>query len=76
MLGCGWDGVMSGVRGWSFRALSSLTVGCAGVSEPLSLSLSLSLFSVISAFAFARGGREFIGNGIPMASECLGDGSL
>ena len=44
MLGCGWDGVMSGVRGWSFRALSSLTVGCAGVSESLSLSLSLSLF--------------------------------
>jgi hypothetical protein len=70
MLGCGWAGVMGGVRGWSFRALASLTLGCAGVSE------SLSLFSVMSAFAPAGRGREFIGNGIPMASGCLGDGSL
>jgi hypothetical protein len=31
ILGSGWAGVMGGVRASSFRALSSLTLGCAGV---------------------------------------------
>ena len=76
MLGCGWAGGMGGVRGWSFPALSSLTLGCAGVSKSLSLFLSISFICHVSFCARRGRGREFIGNGIPMASECLGDGSL